>query len=280
MRLSVLLLGLFAAGMAAAQAPATSSLSYNYAELRFVDVDVAGGDGLRLNGSVQVAPNWIVVGGLTDLDFNNDREVTTFEIGGGYVYPFRSDFDLVGTARFVHTEVDEPGNDFDDNGLALAGGLRGLVAPQFEVRGSVNYVNLEDSDTFLELAGDYYFTRQFVAGLSLEFAGDADVITVGARWFFRYRARNPCLAPPGCFSTPCRLLMPQFGAPRSARRRAEQARVISRPCVRRRAWPPPGASPVNARPPPAVPRPPPDSPDAAFSRSCPRSTAGSTSRSG
>ena len=51
--------------------------------------------------------------------------------------------------------------------------------------GFVNHINLDDSDTFLELAGDYYFTEQFSAGISLEFAGDNDAFTIGARWYFR-----------------------------------------------------------------------------------------------
>ncbi len=42
-----------------------------------------------------------------------------------------------------------------------------------------------NSDTYLEIAVDYYFTEQFAAGVSLEFAGDADVFTIGARWFFQ-----------------------------------------------------------------------------------------------
>jgi hypothetical protein len=58
------------------------------------------------------------------------------------------------------------------------------LTPQFEVRGSVNYINLDNSDTYLEIAVDYYFIEQFAAGVSLEFAGDADVFTIGGRWFF------------------------------------------------------------------------------------------------
>ena len=58
------------------------------------------------------------------------------------------------------------------------------MTPKFEVRGSVNYINLDNSDTYLEIAGDYYFTERVAAGASLEFAGDADTFTIGARWFF------------------------------------------------------------------------------------------------
>jgi hypothetical protein len=59
-----------------------------------------------------------------------------------------------------------------------------LIAPRFEVRGSVNHITVGDSDTYLDIAGDYYFTPQFAAGLSIEFAGDTDIITIGGRWFF------------------------------------------------------------------------------------------------
>jgi hypothetical protein len=163
----------------------STDLRYSYAEFRFVDYDENGGDGFRINGSYDLGNNWIIVGGVTSADFNNNVDLTTFEFGGGYVWRYRPDWDIVGTARFVNADVDTPGGSSDDSGLALSGGLRGWIAPNFEVRGSVNYINLDDSDTFLELAGDYYFTQRFSAGLSLEFAGDADLFSVGARYYFR-----------------------------------------------------------------------------------------------
>jgi len=67
----------------------------------------------------------------------------------------------------------------------LTGGIRGLITPQFEIRGAVHHINLDNSDTYLEMAGDYFFTQNFAAGLSLEFAGDTDAWSLGARWYFR-----------------------------------------------------------------------------------------------
>jgi hypothetical protein len=161
------------------------TLKYTYGELRFLDYDDNGGDGFRLNGSWDLGNNWIIVGGVTSADFNNNVDLTTFEIGGGYVWRYTPDWDIVGTARFVHSEVDTSGGSSDDSGLALSGGVRGFLAEQFEIRGSINHISLDDSDTYLEFAGDYYFTPQIAAGLSLEFAGDTDLISIGARWFFR-----------------------------------------------------------------------------------------------
>ncbi|MFV1998639.1 MAG: outer membrane beta-barrel protein [Acidiferrobacterales bacterium] len=162
----------------------SAKLSYTYAELRFVDVDFRGGDGIRFNGSYEMDGNWLIVGGLTSLDFNNNVDSTLLELGGGYVWHYTEDFDLVSTLRLVRSEIDNGGINADETGFAFSAGTRGLLAPQFEIRGSVNHINLKDSDTFLELAGDYYFTEQVSAGVSLEFAGDRDTITIGVRWFF------------------------------------------------------------------------------------------------
>lgn len=173
-----------AAAQSNQQAP-KSGLSYSFAELRFVDVDTNGGDGFRLGGSYELNGPWILVGAITALDFNNNVDSTLLDFGGGYVWNYSADFDFVGTLRLIRSEVDTPGGNADDTGFAFSAGTRGLLTPKFEVRGSVNHFNLDNSDTYLELAGDYYFTPQVAAGLSVEFAGDTDSLTIGARWFFR-----------------------------------------------------------------------------------------------
>lgn len=187
MKALILLVGLLAQSVALAQSnlQQRTDLSYNYAELRFVDVDTNGGDGIAFNGSFDLQNNWLIVGGITSIDFDNNVDATWLELGAGYVWPVSEDFDLVSTLRFVSGDLDTPFGGSDDNGFALSSGVRGLLTPQFEVRGSVNHINLDNSDTYLEIAGDYYITPQVSAGLSLEFAGDSDAITIGARWFFR-----------------------------------------------------------------------------------------------
>lgn len=187
MKILVLLAAVLVHGVALAQSPEQpeSDLSYDYVELRFVDVDTNGGDGLRFKGSYQFPSNWLIVGGITSLDFNRNVDATIIEIGTGYVWDFKADFDLFATLQYVNVDFDTPGGSSDDDGVAFSAGTRGMISPEFEVRGSVNHINLDDSDTYLEIAGDYYFSQQFSAGLSVEFAGDTDIITIGARWYFR-----------------------------------------------------------------------------------------------
>lgn len=187
MKILVLLTGLLVQGIAVAQTAAQqhANLAYNYLELRFVDVDANGGDGIRFTGSYDLGNHWLIVGGITSLDFNNNVDSTAFELGAGYVWHYTNDFDLVSTLRYVSTEIDNPVVSVDDDGIAFSAGFRGTLTPDFEIRGAVNHITVGNSDTYLELAGDYYFSRRFAAGLSLEFAGDNDVVTIGARWFFR-----------------------------------------------------------------------------------------------
>ena len=167
------------------QQDAPTDLSYTYGELRFVDVDANGGDGFQLAGSFEIDEHWILVGSLTALDYNNNVDSSLLEIGGGYVWDYSADWDLFSTLRLVRAEVDTPFGSADDTGFAFSAGARGFLAPRFELRGSINHINLDNSDTYLQLAGDYYFTRQLSAGLSLDLAGDTDSFSLGARWYFR-----------------------------------------------------------------------------------------------
>jgi hypothetical protein len=185
MKTLVLLAALLASSTAFAQNAQQQSadLDYSYLELRFVDVD-NNGDGLRFGGSFDFGNNWLLVGSVTSLDFNNNVDATWYEIGAGYVWHYTNEWDFLATLRYASADVDNPGGSNTDNGLAFSGGVRGWLVPKFELRGSVNHVTVGDSDTYLELAGDYYFTPRFAAGLSLEFAGDNDIWTIGGRWFF------------------------------------------------------------------------------------------------
>lgn len=188
MKKLLLLAALTIPATAAAQSnaqDAPTDRSYTYGELRFVDVDTNGGDGLQLAGSFELDENWILVGSFTSLDFNNNVDASLLEVGGGYVWDYTDDFDLFTTLRLVRAEVDTPVGDADETGFAFSAGTRGFLAPRFEIRGTVNHIDIDNSDTYLQVAGDYYFTSQFSAGISLDFAGDTDTVSIGARLYFR-----------------------------------------------------------------------------------------------
>jgi hypothetical protein len=184
MRTLIIFALLIVHGAASAQSADQPALSYSFGELRYIDID-NGGDGFELGGSFQFDSNWFGVARFSSYDLGRNVDGSSFEIGAGYIFPFQQDWDIQVNARIIRAEVDTSGGSVDDTGIGLLGGLRGLIAPQFEVRGNLHYINVNDSDVFLEVAGDWYFTPQFAAGLSVEFGGDVDVWTLGARYFFR-----------------------------------------------------------------------------------------------
>lgn len=182
---TLFLSALLCPGLALAQGGTRPDLRYSYIELRFADADENSGDGLQLKGSFDLDNNWIIVGEINSLEFGGGVDETTIQIGGGYVFRNYDNMDLIATASFVDAKVDTFFGDLDDTGFALSAGARGMVTPQLEIRGFVNYIDVNQSDTFFEIAGDYYFSPRFSAGISIEFAGDNDLISVGGRWYFR-----------------------------------------------------------------------------------------------
>jgi len=162
---------------------AQTELSYTYAELRFVDLD-EGDDGLRFGGSYRLNDDWYLFGEISDLDLNRNFDQSSYEFGGGYIHELNQNLHLIATASLITAEIDGPSFDDSDTGIGLAGGVRALLAPNVEVRGAVKHINLDNQDTFLEIAGDYFFNEQFSAGVSIEFAGDRDLFTIGARIHF------------------------------------------------------------------------------------------------
>jgi len=160
-------------------------LSYSYAQLRYVDLDDGDGDGLQFGVSFQLSDDWMVLGEITSIDLAGNADGSTLEVGGGYIHDLERDFDLIATFSVIGAETDSPFGDDDDTGIGLSLGTRGMLTPELEIRGAVKHVNLDNNDTYLELGGDYYFTSRFSAGASIEFAGDTDLYTVGARLHFR-----------------------------------------------------------------------------------------------
>lgn len=168
-----------------ANASASNNVSYDFVELRFVDTEAGSvdGDGFQLAGSYNIQDNWLIVGGLTSLDFNG-ADVTLLEAGGGYVWPQNNQFDLFATGSIVRADIDAGPVDDDETGFRLVGGVRTKFSPNFEGRAELNYIDLDDSDTYIELGGDYYVSPQLAIGGTLDVGGDNDSLTIGVRWFF------------------------------------------------------------------------------------------------
>ena len=150
----------------------SNGIEYNFFELRYVDVK--GGDGIEFGGSYRLNPEFYGLASFQDIDIgpnNTDR----LEIGGGYILP-NDKIDFAAEVMLIDAD--------SESGFSLAAGGRGYVAPEIEARVFVKHVDVVNSDTFIELGGDYFVDVNISLGITLEVGSDSDTLTIGGRLYF------------------------------------------------------------------------------------------------
>ena len=185
------LLTAFAALLLATPALA-QDLSYNFVQLGYQSIELdAGpfdvdGDGFVLSGSFEIADQFHVFGGYGTADFDFDVDLTELSLGLGFNTPIADNTDLVASIAYVEADVDTNGfGSADENGYGASVGLRSMIAPNFELAGSINYVDLGDSDdTSFDAAGWYYFNDNVAGGVGLGFGDDVTSYGIAVRVFF------------------------------------------------------------------------------------------------
>ena len=161
-----------------------SDVKYNYIEGRYIlDAETdnnVDGDGFQLGGSFRINNDFYVIGSYQtlDLDFNND--IDTLKIGAGYILPINGQWDANFSLSLVNRDV----NSNDDNGFSASAGVRGMLTPKIEGRAAVNYIDVNDSDTFITLGADYFVLRNLSVGVEADLSGDLDTVSIGARYYF------------------------------------------------------------------------------------------------
>ena len=169
--------------------PESAQFNYTYVQISYdeLDFDVGpfdvDGDGLTFSGSYEINDDWYVYAsfGSFDLDPGN-TDIDTWTLGAGYVFPLKEDIDIYGRVLYIDQSSDV--SSVDEDGLGLQARIRARVTDEFELEGGIQYTDVVDTDTSLQAAARYNFTENFSAGITLNFAGDADGIGINARYSF------------------------------------------------------------------------------------------------
>lgn len=171
---------------------AFAQFNYTSAEFNYVDVEIdigsfdVDGDGFSLAGTYEVAETFFISGSYEDydLDFGVDGEL--LRIGGGYFHSLDEDLDFVTTLHFLDAEVSAGNQSADDDGLALAGGIRAQLTDEIQVDALLEYIDMDegDSDTGIDLRGRYYISPEFAVQLRATFGTDVETISIGVRGEF------------------------------------------------------------------------------------------------
>lgn len=151
------------AAAVAALAPgftAAQPLTYNYAqgEVMSSEIEDADGEGLALGISALFAPNLFVIGDFETIDYDDDFDLQSISAGVGGRMPLQmqgpSPVELYGAVTFEHLEIEVGGDDEDDQGLGVRGGIRGKVSPNTELFAEARITEYDDADgQFLRFGG-------------------------------------------------------------------------------------------------------------------------------
>lgn len=149
------------------------------------DID---GDGFQLRGMLPVHENIFVFAEFESLNYDFDVDTTRFAVGAGGHWPLSNNLDIVGRLGFGRYEVDVGPFDDDDTGIIIGGRLRGMITPQFELEGGVEYYQVEvggiDNQTVLVGEARYHFTPEWSAGLLVNIGSDVSSLGLHARFAF------------------------------------------------------------------------------------------------
>ncbi|OED39079.1 hypothetical protein AB833_16170 [Chromatiales bacterium (ex Bugula neritina AB1)] len=157
-----------------------SVFNYNYAELKFLDLDSA--DGLSFSGSADIKKNIAINVEYANLsDGPADLDLLTF--GSAFYRQSarykKADYILAAGLQYLS------GNGSDsDTGIFISAGTRYAVNNSMEANAAMKLNTTGDTDLSLHLAGLYEFTPGF-SGLIETDIGDDTSFGLGVRFYWR-----------------------------------------------------------------------------------------------
>ncbi len=160
-------------------ASAADGISYNYVEGGYVATNTDGpdADGLGVNGSVAIAPNFHLFGSYSNQEIDHSNvDFDQWRVGVGYNREISRSADLV--TRVAYEKFDA-GRGFDYDGWSAEVGVRGALTRNLEGYAMAGY---EDGDSY---DGEFYGRL----GAQVKFAqnwgvsGDVKFVDGDTQWF-------------------------------------------------------------------------------------------------
>ena len=172
-----------------------ASPSYDFVKAGYVQADIEdAGDfepsGFQIQGFKSLNENVYLTGRYGQLgeDVSGvDIDLDYASAGVGYRYGLTQNTDFFGEVTYEYVNIDVELDSIsgeDDNGYGITAGIRSMLSEQFELRGAIRYIDIEDDETAFEIGADYFFTSQFSFGATYVIADDVDLLGVSARYTF------------------------------------------------------------------------------------------------
>ncbi len=183
------LAGIFSSSVAASDISYDNfTIGWNKADIDVINFDT---DGVGAGFSFGINDNWYakldtVRTSGDELGVDVDFDFST--INFGYHSEVTSSTDFIAELGYVKAETEVNagfiGSSADDSGANLVLGFRGMATDNFEWGLNAQYLDLDDSSTFINLEGRYFFTDSFSLGLKGSFESDVNIYALTARFDF------------------------------------------------------------------------------------------------
>lgn len=170
-----------------------SSFSYNFTELRYINVTVdepggdLDGDGFEFMGSVGLGDKFQAYFLYEDIGFDHDIDLAEWAIGFGTHMPIVDGTDFVAELGYISEDIKEPGHaTHSDDGYQLGIGVRHKVGEKGEVQFGIDFVDFSGagSITSFELAGEMHVSSNVALGLGVDLSDEATAYFAEARIYF------------------------------------------------------------------------------------------------
>lgn len=167
--------------------------SFHYLETAVVeaDVDVPGpdleGDGYRFEYAVDVRERAHLFGSYERFDIDDvDGDSTRKLFGVGAHFRPAQKLSVFGRVAYTDVALDLGAGNVGDDGVSVTGGVRYLLPGGWEVRGSAEYVSLDDggSDTYARVGADFFVTDAVALAFDLEDRDQTSMATLALRFYF------------------------------------------------------------------------------------------------
>jgi hypothetical protein len=169
---------------AAGTVSAQEAPKWSYIEAGFIDFNPDEGvsdDGFFVGGSFTLFKSFHVLA-----EYDEVGDYSFWDAGVGVHGLLGEKADLFAEATWQNVEVDTDSGNVSDDGYEVAGGIRWMLGSRFELKGTVNWVDFDESgdDTTVEAEGLFFLLENKLGlGASYE-VGDSDTARLFARWNF------------------------------------------------------------------------------------------------
>lgn len=180
--------------LAAFAVPAMAGdLSYSYVEGGYQRVELddssglnVDGDSYGIGGSMEIGDSFHVFGDVAKSKFDYSADLDQYSLGVGYHTSMTDSVDAIFELAYVHAEADVFGFSAKDDGYGASIGVRAMLGNQFELGGSVNYVDLGggSDDTTVDGSVRYYVTPAIALGINAGIGNDVTSYGAGLQVYF------------------------------------------------------------------------------------------------